>query len=144
MITYGHAGEDSNDLLYYHGRFLRVEWYRTAEGRMPALDYYRGLPELDRERFGVMVMYMADNPPGTFLPRSYYRVEDKSRKIYAFKPRDERFFNFTTEGRRIIVTNAYHKHSQKMTKADLEALELAVRCRTDYLRRVERGVYYED
>lgn len=41
------------------------------------------------------------------------------------------------------MTNAYHKHSRKMTKADLESLEVAVRCRADYLRRVDGGVYYE-
>lgn len=63
MITYGHAGKGSGDLLYYDGRFLRVEWYRTADRRLPALDYYLGLAELDRERLGAMVMYMADNPP---------------------------------------------------------------------------------
>ena len=48
-----------------------------------------------------------------------------------------------TGRRRVIVTNAYHKHSQKMTKLDLEALEVAARCRADYLRRVQEGGYYE-
>ncbi len=144
MITYGHAGKGLDDILYYNGRFLRVEWYRTADGRLPALEYYLELAEIDRERFGAMVMYMADNPPGTFFPQTYYRIEDKDRKIYVFKPRDERFFNFTTECRRVIVTNAYHKHSQKMTKADLEFLEVAVRYRAEYLRRVQEGRYYED
>ncbi|MDO8756652.1 MAG: hypothetical protein Q7J64_01455 [Elusimicrobiota bacterium] len=58
------------------------------------------------------------------------------------KPRDERFFNFMTAGAKIIVTNAY-RHSQRMTKADLECLQVAVRRRQDFLRRAQDGTYYE-
>lgn len=59
------------------------------------------------------------------------------------KPRDERFFNFMTAGAKIIVTNAYHKHAQRMTKADLECLQVAVRRRRDYLKRAQDGTCYE-
>lgn len=55
----------------------------------------------------------------------------------------DRFFNFTTEGSVVIITNAYHKHSQKMTKQDLEELRIAGRYRQDYLRRGKEGTYYE-
>ncbi len=84
-----------------------------------------------------------DSPYGTLLPKTLYRIEDKENKIYAFKPRDERFFNFTIEGAKVIITNAYHKHSQQMTKLDLESLKIAVGYKQDYLKRVKEENYYE-
>ena len=71
-----------------------------------------------------------------------YRVEERENKIYAFKPGGERFFNFTAEGRKIILTNAYSKHSQKMTKQGLESLEIAIKYKKDYLKRSREGTYY--
>ena len=46
-------------------------------------------------------------------------------------------------GAKVVITNAYHKHSQQMTRADLECLKTAVRYKRDYLRRVGEGTYYE-
>jgi hypothetical protein len=132
------------DFVYHDGDTFRVEWYYTAAGEMPAKTYYEALDGATQQRLGHIVRHMADKPLGTLLPKTLYRVEDKENKIYAFKPKDERFFNFTTEGRRIIITNAYHKHSQQMTKADMEKLAVASKSREDYLRRVQEGTYYED
>ncbi len=101
----------AEEMLYYAGAMFLVEWYVTEEGRIPGLEYYRGMSEVDQERLDHMVKYLADSRIGTQLPKVMYRVEDAKNKIYALKPRDERFFNFTTEGRRLIITNAYHKHS---------------------------------
>ena len=101
------------------------------------------MAEADRDRFDDMVRYLCEARPGTLLPKTLYRVEDRANKIYALKPRNERFFNFTTAGAKVIVTNAYHKHSQQMTRADLEELKLAVRYKDDYLMRLAGGTYYE-
>ena len=103
MITY----PSSDDYLFYEGATFRVEWYYTAAGRLPAYEYYQSLDETDQERLKGAVSYIANKPIGTILPKTIYRLEDAAEKIYAFKPRDERFFNFTTVGRRIIITNAY-------------------------------------
>ncbi len=46
-----------------------------------------------------------------------------------------------TVGGKVIVTNAYRKHSQKMTKQDMESLRIAIRSRRDYLSRVKEGSY---
>ena len=131
------------DVLFYEGSFFAVEWYYTREGYLPALEYYRRMSEVDQHKLKLIVKYMADNPYGTQLPVTMYRIEDHHNKIFAFKPRAERFFNFTTEGSAIIITNAYHKHSQKMAKPDLEELRIAVSYRQDYLRRAKEDAYYE-
>lgn len=140
MITYSHP----DDVLFYAGRTFRVEWYYTEAGRLPAYEHYLALEEIDQERLKTIVHYIADEPAGTILPKTLYRIEDATSKIYALKPRDERFFNFTTEGRRIVITNAYRKHSQKMGRNDRADLSVAIRCRADYLRRTQEGTYYEN
>ena len=135
---------DPTDVLYYKGTIFRVEWYYTIEGRLPACEQYRKLDETDQERLKKIVRYIADSPPGTLLPKTLYRIEDAIHKIYAFKSRNERFFNFMVDGRRIVITNAYRKHSQKMGKTDLDKLKTAAIYRADYLRRVANGTYYEN
>lgn len=142
MIPY--APTEPDDHVFYSGTTLRVEWYYTQDGRMPARDHFFSLPELDQERLEKIVKHLADAPFGTRLPMSLYRIEDAANKIYAFKPRDERYFNFTTDGRRIIITNAYRKHSRKMGRTDLDKLKTAAVYRQDYLRRVGNGTYYEN
>jgi len=131
------------DFAYYIGRYFAAEWYYKEDGNIPGLDYYTELGTHDRVRFFQVVRLFCDSPYGTLLPAKYYRIEDKAEKIFAFKPRDERFFDFTTEGARVIITNAYHKHSQQMAKIDLETLKTAIRCKQDYLRRVREATYYE-
>ncbi len=134
---------EKRNCVLYSGRFYSAEWYYREDGGMPALEYYRELPIHDRVRLLQIIKHLCDAPYGTILPVTLYRIEDRENKIYAFKPRDERFFSFTMEGARVIVTNAYRKHSQQMTKADLESLKTAVRYRNDYLRRLKEGTYYE-
>ena len=131
------------DYRIYEGRSFGAEWYYTAGGAMPALEYYGGLTDLDQRRLDQMIMFFCDQPFGKPLPKTMYRIEDPENKIYAFKPRGERFFNFTTAGRKVILTNAYHKHSQKMTRLDLDQLAISTRYREDYLRRMKEGTYYE-
>lgn len=135
---------EPDDFVFSSGTNLRVEWCYTPDGRMPAREYFFSLPELDQERLEMIVKHLADAPLGTRLPKSLYRVEDAANKIYAFKPRDERCFNFITDGRRIIITNAYRKHSRKMGRTDLDKLKTASAYRQDYLRRVGNGNSYEN
>jgi hypothetical protein len=125
--------------LYYQGKTFTVEWYCDAAGRMPAKAYYEDLPEEDQNRLDDIVAYMADSPIGTRLPKTLYNEEDSKNKIYAFKPRDHRFFNFMTTGKKIVILNAYRKHSQQMTKKDLNLLETTVAAKNDYLRRAREG-----
>ena len=147
MITLGQVPTypSPDDFIIHEGSSFRVEWYYSDSGDMPAKDYFdKELSDAEQGRLLHIMKYMADKPFGSNrLPESMYRIEDKENKIYAFKPNAHRFFNFTTEGRKIVVTNAYRKHSNKMTKADLEILAVSAKYRKDYLRRVHEGGYYE-
>ena len=131
------------DILFHEGRYFTVEWFYLENGKLPAFEYYRRLSEVDQHKLKLVVKYIADNPYGTKLPLTMYRIEDHHNKIFAFKPRAERYFNFMMKRSVIIITNAYHKHSNKMTKQDLEELQTSIRYKLDYVRRVKEGAYYE-
>ncbi len=138
-----HVYPRSEDYVIYEGQSFTAEWYYSTEGKMPAFEYYESLSKTDQERLDKMIIYFCDLPYGMkTMPIKWYRIEDDVHQIYALKPRDERFFNFMSQGAKIIITNAYHKHSQKMTRIDREQLGIAVRYRQDYLQRVKEATYY--
>ena len=131
------------EYLYYVGSTFTVEWYFDSSGWMEAKEYYERLSHEEQKRLADLVAYFADNPIGTRLPKSLYNEEDSENKIYDFKPRDHRFFNFMTSDRKIIILSAYLKHSQQMSKKDLNLLKTAIAAKHDYLSRVNAGSYYE-
>jgi len=123
-------------------RRIRSNGMKDAKGKMKAKEYYESMSNDEKERLEQLVAYMADSPIGTRLPKTLYNLEDKENGIYAFKPQDHRFFNFMVEGRKIIVVNAYRKHSQQMSRQDKNLLKTVIVDRQDYLRRVKEGTYY--
>ncbi len=135
--------EGNPEHVYYVGSTFTAEWYMDAKGWMKAKAYYEKLPVTDQERLDELVIYISDNPVGTRLPKNLYNEEDAENKIYAFKPRAHRFFNFMTTGRKIIIVDAYRKHSQEMTKKDLNLLKTVVVAKHDYQNSVKAGTYYD-
>ncbi len=61
-------------------------------------------------------------------------------KLYAFKPQPHRYLCFFFEGQKIIVTNAFHKKTDKLPENEKDR---ALRTKKDYETRVKRGDYYE-
>jgi hypothetical protein len=129
--------------LYYAGSTFTVEWYMNEAGEMKACEYYESLSKDEQKRLYYIVRYFADSPLGTHLPKTLYNLEDAENKIYAFKPKDYRFFNFMTAGKKVIIVDGYRKHSQKMGKKDLHLLDAVVQAKNSYLKRAEEGTYYE-
>jgi hypothetical protein len=48
-----------------------------------------------------------------------------------------------TVGSKVIIVDAYRKHSQQMTKKDLNLVKTVVQAKNDYLNRIKAGTYYE-
>jgi hypothetical protein len=132
-----------DNYIIYEGRTYTVEWYYTEQGKLPGYEYFLRAEERVQDRFLYMVKYLADAPRGKYLPKAMYNIEDRKEQIYAFKPSYERFFSFMFRGGKIIVTNAYRKDSQQMTKQGKEKLNTSIKFREDYIHRVKEGLYYE-
>jgi len=75
---------------------------------------------------------------GAIKNKTKFRSEGD--KIYAFKPQPHRFLCFFFEGQKIIVTNGFHKKTDKLPKNEKE---MALRLKNDYETRIKRGDYYE-
>ena len=125
------------DYIFYQGEKFQVEFYFTETGEMPAKEY------LEQESLGVqvklaaLVKYIADH--GMLFNRTKFRKVDSKDNIFEFKPLDHRFFSFFYKDRKIIITNAYMKKSQKVSKRDLEK---AKNIKKTYIDRLKGEIYY--
>ena len=129
-------GQD--EYVFYQGEKFQVEFYFTEKGELPVKEYFDSSEHRVKVKLLALVKYMAEN--GRLFDETKFRVVDKKEKIYEFKPMQERFFNFFTEGRKIILTNAYRKKSQKV---DSKELARAINIKRDYEVRTKGGTYYE-
>ena len=127
------------DYVFYRGEKFHVEFYFTERGDLPAKEYFDSADQRVKVKLLALVKYIAEN--GRLFDETKFRIVDKGEKIYEFKPMAERFFNFFCEGRKIIITNAYRKKSQKV---DVGELHKAMDLKRDYEYRVKEGRYYEN
>jgi hypothetical protein len=127
------------EYVFYRGEKFQVEFYFTEKGRMPAKEYFYSVDEQVRLKLLYLVKGMAEN--GKIFDETQFRLVNKRERIFEFKPKAERFFNFFCEGRKIVITNAYHKHGQKV---DQRELAKAINFKMDYEFRTKGGIYYEN
>ena len=126
-------------VYFLSGEKFQVEFYFTQKGEMPAREYFYLTDKQIRTKLSALVKHIADT--GMLFDERKFRLVDRREKIYEFKPMEERFFNFFYEGRKIIITNAYRKHGQKV---DQRELAKAINIKMDYEFRVKGGIYYEN
>ncbi len=69
------------------------------------------------------------------------KFRNEGDKIYAFKPQPDRYLCFFFLGKKIIVTNAFTKKTQKLPKSEKD---LALKALQSYEKRVKEGTYYEE
>ena len=106
---------------------------------MPAKEYFGFIDEQVRLKLLYIVKGMAEN--GKIFDERKFRLVNRLEKIFEFKPKDDRFFNFFYEGGKIIITNAYLKKGQKVDKRELTK---AINFKMDYEFRTKGGIYYEN
>lgn len=126
------------EYIFYQGAKFQVEFYFSERGELPAKEYFDSSEQLIKVKLLALVKYIAEH--GKLFDETKFRPVNKKEKIYEFKPMQERFFNFFTEGQRIILTNAYRKKSQKV---DSREIARAIRMKRDYECRAKEGKYYD-
>ena len=129
----------SEEFIFYQGERFQVEFYFNQKGEMPAKEYFILADQQIKLKLAALVKQIADS--GRLFDETKFRVVDKLEKIYEFKPKEERFFNFFYEGKKIIITNAYRKKGQKV---DQRELDKAIKSKMDYVFRLKGGTYYEN
>lgn len=120
----------------YEGSAFTVEWYYDFAGKSQAFDYYQ---ELDRQqRIELLKLVQLIGDTGKILNKQKFRNEGD--KIFAFKPKPERFLCFFHKDGKIVITNAFSKKQDKLPKTEKDR---ALRLMADYMERVKKGVYYD-
>ena len=123
--------------LAYQGECFRIEWYWDDNGHSQSLQYFNDLD--DAQKIKALSLFKRMGDAGKIFDITKFRNEGD--KIFAFKPMPDRFLSFFTIGKRIIITNAFVKKSDKLPK---EEKEKALKYMKDYKRRVDNGTYYKE
>ena len=126
------------DYIFYAGEKFQVEFYFTEKGDLPAKEYFDSSEHQVKIKLLALVKYIAEY--AKLFDETKFRLVHAKEKIYEFKPKEERFFNFFCGGKKMIITNAYRKKGQKV---DPRELTKAIRFKKDYESRVKGGIYYE-
>lgn|SRR3990167_2414427 len=124
------------EFVAFAGEKFTIEWYFDHDDKSIALDYLESL-ELEEQVKLFELMKIMGNV-GLIKNKTKFRHEGD--KIYAFKPQPHRFLCFFFEGKKIIVTNGFHKKTDKLPQSEKSR---AIKIKKDYETRVKRGDYYE-
>ena len=124
------------EYIAYEGEYFTIEWYFDAKGKNQALDYYQRMNTDDRIKLLKLLKRMGD--AGEIKDKSKFINEGD--KIYAFKPKPDRFLCFFYEYKKIIITNAFRKKQQKIPRQEKEK---AQKKRHDYINRTKAKKYYD-
>lgn len=128
--------ENSNEYVIYKGLCYTVEWYYDQNSNSQAFDFYKKLDKDRKIQFLKLVKRIADH--GQIYDITKFRSE--GNKIFAFKPKPDRFLCFFFVGKKIVVTNAFTKKAQKLPEQEKER---ALKAMDNYTKRVQKGGYYE-
>jgi Phage derived protein Gp49-like (DUF891) len=124
------------EYLVIQGEEFTIEWYYTRNGKSPAKEYF---DSLDRERqIDAFTLFKTMANLGQI--RNIQKFRHEGDKIYAFKPRPDRFLCFFFSGKKIIITNSFEK---KQDKLPLNEKKKAQSYQEDYESRLKKGEYYD-
>ncbi|GCL35873.1 MULTISPECIES: type II toxin-antitoxin system RelE/ParE family toxin [Sphaerospermopsis] len=127
----------NKEYIIYVGSVFQLEWYFDEHGKSEALEYFNQLSEQQQLKFLFLVKRIGDF--GKISNKEQFRNEGD--KIYAFKPQPDRFLCFFFTGKKIIVTNAFQKKTQKLPNNQKEK---AIQYMNAFIQRHEEGKYYEE
>ena len=116
------------NFLIYSGDRYSIYFHAETNDSSSVNDYFESCDDVIQASLLFLIKRMADE--GHIYDTTKFRIEDKSNKIYCFKPKNERFFCFFFTGKKIIITSAYTKKRQKLDRGELNK---AIKTRNEYL-----------
>ncbi len=137
----GHAPHPSRYVVKT-GSHLTVEFYFSADGEIPAANFYNERSDDEKRRLFHIVEHLTDNPPGKPLPKTMFNEEDAAEGIYAIKPFNGRYLGFFAPNKKFIVCDTYLKQTQKVGRREKRHIKATIAKKKDYLTRIKAGTYY--
>lgn len=105
------------DNIVYEGRLCRIEWAVTANGKMPAADFYNAQSETDRTRLMALFKLLGDNRKIS-NPQHFKKLEGTS--LFEFKRFQSRIVCFFAGNSCVLLTNGFIKKSNKTPKKEID------------------------
>lgn len=96
--------------IAYQGSEFTIEWYYDSNGQSLALEFFKKQSKERQRKLLNLFRLMGDQ--GKIFDETKFRNEGD--KIYAFKPQPDRYLCSFFRGKKIIVTNAFTKKTQKL------------------------------
>ncbi len=103
---------DKRDCVVYIGKCFTVEWFYDSNGYSQAFEYFKSTNQSQKRKFFILVKRIAEF--GKIMDITKFRNEGD--EIYAFKPKPDRYLCFFIKGKKIIITNAFCKRTDKLPK----------------------------
>lgn len=103
--------------LLYEGACYSVYFHAESAATSRVHEYFEECDAVTKASLLYLAKRMGD--VGKIYDKSKFNLEDRKNKIYAFKPKRDRFFCFFFAGRTIIITSAYKKKQQKLDKNEI-------------------------
>lgn len=125
------------EIIAYQGPCFTIEWFYNEQRQSEVLNYFNKLPVERQRKLMVLLKRMGD--VGKIFDTTKFRHE--GNQIYAFKPQPDRFLCFFVRGRKIIITNAFEKKTNKLPKCEKQKV---LNYRTNFEQRIKKGTYYEN
>ena len=122
--------------IAYEGIEFTIEWYYDIKGHSQALEYF--MEQSKKKQRKLLNLFRLMGEQGQIFDKTKFRHEGD--RIYAFKPQPDRYLCFFFAGKKIIVTNAFVKKSQKLPQGEKDQ---ALKACQSYEKRVKGGDYYE-
>src|SRR5476651_1683400 len=123
------------EYIIVRGEKYVIEWYFNENGKSPAKEYFNDLSLISQKKAAELFTLMAYK--GSIFNKEKFNNEGD--KIYAFKPKPDRFLCFFFVGSKIIVTNAFEKKQDKLPPREKDK---ALKYKESYVNRVREGSYY--
>ena len=126
----------TKEYIIYEDEYFTVEWFYDEKGVSQALGYFGELSSREEAKFISLVVRIAK--VGKIFNKTKFNNEGD--QVYAFKPMPHRFLCFFFKGKKIIVTNSFHKKQQKLPANEKAR---AIDYMQSYIERTKKGAYYD-
>ena len=124
------SGRPPSTRLVYDGVALKLEFYVTPSGAVPAEEWLDDLPLDSQQKFAAVFARMGDT--GKIWNERKFKHLTETDQIFEFKVEADRMLCFFLAGKRLILTHGFRKTGDKTPKREIERAE-------SYKKDMERG-----
>lgn len=100
--------------MVYKGDYFKVYFHAEGKDVSETYEYFEKCDSVTQASLLFLVKRIADK--GRIYDETKFRIEDKENKIYAFKPKKERFFCFFFIENRLLLLRLIARENRSWIK----------------------------